>query len=294
MSTLLFKFFRKISKSISGKGLSRLPFAVFLYQSVYKKLKPKGVTTISAGDHTLFIDSHDTGSAPYLIMHGEWDPPQTEVIERLLQKGMTFIDIGANVGYFSLCAAKIVGEEGGVFSFEPDEHNYKLLARNVEKNGYNNITTVKKAVSDTNGRATFYLKEENLSAHSLVKEKNTTAVEVETTTLDDYLDGRDADVIKIDVEGAEPLVLKGMQKTLEQSEKIAVITEFYPNAIAELGYSPEEYLLNLVDMGFVLYRIGEEKGSTPTRITRDMIAGLSIVSEEKRLMNIVCLKNWDL
>jgi FkbM family methyltransferase len=289
---LFFSLFKRLSGYISGRGFARLPFATTFYQFLYKHLRPTGIVEVEVMGSRLFVNSHDTGSAPYLIMHGEWDPPQTDIIKALLKEKMVFVDIGANIGYFSLLAAGIVGETGKVIAFEPDVDNYALLMENIETNSSKNIIPVRKAVSDNAGKASFYLKSENLSAHSLVKEKDTTVVEVETVTLDDFLgDDLTAHVIKIDVEGAEPLVWKGMQKTISANKKCAIITEFYPNAIVALGYSPAEYLYNIVRAGFVLYRLGEKSGEAPSIIRESMIPEISKTGGEKHLMNILCLKN---
>ncbi len=294
MREYFFRFFKYVGKAVSGKGLANLPFATVLYQALYRCLKPRGIVEISAGGHTLFVNSRDTGSAPYLIMHGQWDPPQTEVFEKLLKPGMTFVDVGANIGYFTLLAARAVGSTGRVVAFEPDRGNFSLLQNNVERNGYQNVELVQEAVSDKAGTATFYLKKENLSAHSLVREENTTEVQVETVSLDEFFKNKPIpDVIKIDVEGAEPAVLIGMHDILAKSEKMAVITEFYPRAIASFGYAPEAYLRAFTDVGFLLYRLAEQAGVAPVAMSAKDIAEASAKTDEKFLLNILCLKNWD-
>jgi len=292
---IIFNLFRKIGQLISGKGFARLPFAVPVYQFFYKQLKPKGIVEVHAAGHTILINSKDTGLAPPLIMHGIFSPAETEVIRSILKPSMVFVDIGANIGYFSLIAARVVGEKGMVYAFEPDNEHFQLLQKNIKKNGYTNITSVKKAVSDTTGVASFYLKKDNLCAHSLIPNEKDSVVEVETITLDEYFKtNNNIDVIKIDVEGAEPAVFRGMQKVISINKKIALITEFYPNALKRCGVSPETYLQSIIDSGFILYRIDEEKQKRPSLIDVKMIPALSRGEGIQKLINILCLKNWDL
>jgi FkbM family methyltransferase len=82
---------------------------------------------------------------------------------------MTVVDIGANIGYYSLIAAEPIGTDGKVYAFEPDPDNYALLVRNVELNGYRNVETVEKAVSSESGFVTLYIDRSNFGNRSLGK-----------------------------------------------------------------------------------------------------------------------------
>lgn len=270
---LFFNIFKKLSSLISGKGLAKLPFATNIYQFVYKKLKPNGIVgIITAENHKMFVDSRDTGMAPYFIMHGDFIPDEAGVLKKILKPGMVFIDVGANIGYFSLIAAKLVGDSGKVFAFEPDENNFFLLQKNINANRYKNIIAVKKAVSDKVGTAKFYLEKENLCAHSLMPKINCDFIEIETIFLDEYFKNKKINVVKIDVEGMEPAVLSGMEKLIKVNESMAMITEYYPKAILNAGYSPKDYLESLKKNGFQLVNFGNQSG---------------------KLVNILCLKNFD-
>ena len=269
---LFFNIFKKSSRLIAGKGLAELPFATNIYQFVYKKLKPDGIVEIiTAEKHKMFVDSRDTGMAPYFIMHGDFIPDESEVLKKILKPGMIFVDVGANIGYFSLIAAKLIGDSGEVFAFEPDKNNFSLLQKNINVNGYKNITAIKKAVSDKVGTAKFYLEKENLCAHSLTPKINCDFIEIEMISLDEYFKDKKINVVKIDVEGMEPAVLSGMEKLIKANESMAIITEYYPKAILNAGYSPKDYLESLKKKGFRLVNFGNQNG---------------------KLVNILCLKNF--
>ncbi len=239
--------------------MNRLPGAGKLYRFFYAKFKPSGIAEVFSGGHKIFINSRDTGIAPYLLMGKPFAPDEIALLEKILKPKMVFVDIGANIGYFSLIAAKLVGSGGKVFAFEPDSENFKLLEKNIKANNYKNITAVQKAISDKTGKARLYLDSENLCGHSLTARKGNKFVEVETVVLDDFLRDEKIDVIKIDVEGFEPAVLEGMKNIIKNNKDIMIITEFYPNAIKRAGYSPEKYKNDLIDLGFKLTEFGEGK-----------------------------------
>lgn len=93
--------------------------------------------------HKMFLDSKDSLR---LSIHGIYEPLETELAKKEVKKGNVVLDIGANIGYYTLIFAKLVGEDGKVFAFEPDPTNFALLKKNVEMNGYKNVMFVQKAV----------------------------------------------------------------------------------------------------------------------------------------------------
>lgn len=143
-----------------------------------------------------------------------------------LEQGEVFLDIGANVGFYSLFAARRVGPSGRVFAFEPDPMTFESLRRSVRHNGFDWVSCVNAALSDREGQMPFYTVSDG-SAHSLVPEIESRArrysgrVEVRVTRLDDLtregiVDPPRIDLIKIDVEGEESRTVGGMRATLEK------------------------------------------------------------------------------
>src|SRR5262249_12364051 len=143
-----------------------------------------------------------------------------------LEEGQVFLDIGANIGFYSLFAARRVGPSGRVFSFEPDPMTFESLDRSVRRNGFGWLTRLNLALSDREGEVPFFTVSDG-SAHSLVPEAPSRAgrysgqVPVRVTRLDDLareggLDVPGVDLLKIDVEGEEPRTVAGMKATLEK------------------------------------------------------------------------------
>ncbi len=180
-----------------------------------------------------------------------WEPIETRWILDRLRPGDTFVDVGANVGYFTLLAARAVGEEGRVFAFEPDPDNFELLARNIELNHLTNVVPVQRAVSDRCGPAQLYLSERNKGDHRIFPAgERRDSIEVLTVSLDSYLgDEPDVDVVKIDTQGAEVPVLLGMGSILRWSPP-ALVVEFWPKGLAGCGATGSQLLRLLAARGF--------------------------------------------
>src|SRR5262249_35462499 len=131
-----------------------------------------------------------------------------------VRPGHTVYDLGANVGWFSLLAGRRVGAGGRVVAFEPDLQNAALAERNAARNGLANVTVVPAAVGDRDGWASF---RQEASIKGRLDEGG--GLPVPLVSLDGWIEsGRDAppDVVKIDVEGAELGVLRGMERTLRE------------------------------------------------------------------------------
>lgn len=203
------------------KGLMKIPGLAPLYKFLYLHLRPQHIFLAEVQGQKMWVDPKDTVMSQSLIMSGRHDAEkyETELFKSVVKKGDIVVDIGANIGYYTLIAAKLVGEEGKVYAFEPEPYNFGLLLRNIETNGYKNIIPVQKGISNKRGMSKLFLSPENLGAHTLYNlDQERKFVEVETITIDEYFESEEKiDVVKIDVEGAEEIVLDGMQKIIKKN-----------------------------------------------------------------------------
>lgn len=277
----LFKIFKKIMSLLRGRGLNKLPFAPKIYKFIYNRLKPDGVIKINAGKYNFFVDARDTGIAPYLIMRGSFDDNLTFFLKKILKPNMIFADIGANMGYFSIIASDLVGENGKVYAFEPDDHNYELLVKNIKLNNCLNIIPIKKAVSDKDGIAKLYLAGNDMDKHSLFV-LGEEFKEVETVALDSFFKDENPNVIKADIEGYESYLLEGSGNIISSDAMSCFVTEYCPELIKRAGRSPINYLKALFDCNLKLYKIGNN-GSL-LEIDKDF----NLTGE--KITNIACLK----
>jgi FkbM family methyltransferase len=206
------------------------------------------------------------GSECYLDMtQGRWEPGVTRLVETVVQSGMTVVDGGAHIGYFSLLAARRVGPDGRVYAFEPAPENFDLLARNIALNHYRNVVPVRKAVSDHEGVEIFFLHPDSV-AHSLIAEtfgRPRATIQVETTTLDSFFAAQRwpaVHLVKLDIEGAEPAALDGMTDLLARNRGVRLILEFIPYVLRRADRDPRALLATLRNLGFRIEMITDDQG----------------------------------
>jgi FkbM family methyltransferase len=207
---------------------------------------------------------------------------------------MTVVDVGAHVGYFSLLAARQVGPTGKVFSFEPDPINFELLERNINLNGYTNITAVNAAVADAVGSRTLFQTTLDSGRHSTYHHglPESGSVEVDTWTLDAFIETKDwpvIDLVKVDVEGAEVDVLNGMAGLCERMPNIRLIIEFNPALLESAGVESFAFLERLASLGFNVTCINEQQGVIPLEepSIKDLVTGLL---RDGSSVNLYCSK----
>ena len=194
---------------------------------------------------------------------------ETMVFEKYLKKGMRVLDLGANIGFYTLLSSFKVGNEGKVFAFEPSPQNQKLISSSLKENSFSNVVVVNSAVSDFVGKSFLYVSPYYNSEHSLFNfhyssgtNNNLHKIEVDVTTVDKTLEetGDHAiNLIKMDIEGSESKALKGMKKTLDENQNIVLITEFWPRGFDNAQSDPRDYLDELSALGFRLHHIDEIK-----------------------------------
>ncbi len=202
----------------------------------------------------------DPGDQFALSVWGVWEAMITDLFKKEIKKGDVVLDIGANIGYYTLIAAKLVGENGRVYAFEPDPDYFDLLKKNVEINDYKNVILVQKAVSDKTEMKKLYFCKEEYRIYDF-PDANHKFIEIDAIRLDDYFKNYEGkiDFIKMDIEGAELRAIQGAESLLEKNKNLKIITEFSPNGLQKFGIEPKDYLELLIDHGFDLYHINAEE-----------------------------------
>jgi FkbM family methyltransferase len=184
----------------------------------------------------LFIDASDEVIRPAIAEHGVWEPGETALLLGWLAPGMTFVDIGAHVGYYTVLAARRVSPGGLVFAFEPSPRNYELLLANVWRNELTNVVCFPWAVSDHMGFLDLFLDERNTGDNRLFQGDRGPGVRVRAVALDTLPSIRPPiDVVKIDVQGAEEAVIEGMKHLLSRSPNARITLEYWPFGLRALG-----------------------------------------------------------
>ena len=170
------------------------------------------------------------------------------LLKGIIQPGMTVVDVGANIGIYSAFFAKIVGNTGKVYAFEPSPHNFNLLQK-YNKN--KNLTLIQAAVGDTTGKITLYVSDKlNVDHRTYESGENREKIEIASYRLDDYLKSEKIDFIKMDIQGFEYQALLGMKNILQNNPDIKILMEFWPYGLAKAQSSTEELLDFLHKLGF--------------------------------------------
>ncbi len=231
----------------------------------------KKILHVKRGEHKL-----DNGCTFYLdpasnfgmrlLKDGNYEPACTDAILGLLKEGDTFIDLGANEGYFSILASKKVGMNGKVFSIEPQQRLWEVIQKNYELNYCSNATIIPYAVGEKEEKLVINLYPSiNTGASSLSNEENFGKTrnnirkkffgtqQIQTKQLDklaeDYHTGK-INLIKIDIEGFEFFALKSAQNLLKNKLIDHILIEFHPSQLKDLGQSEEEIIRFLNSYGY--------------------------------------------
>jgi FkbM family methyltransferase len=169
-----------------------------------------------------------------------------------VKKGTVAVDIGANIGFYTVLLSKIVGEKGKVYSFEPDKTNFKYL-KSITK-GRKNVVINNLAVGPKTKNITLYSSNEiNVDHQTYDNGENRKKVSVKCVSLDDFLKNERIGVVKIDIQGYDYYAIKGMQKKIEKSKHMAIVGEFWPYGLKKAGSSSNQYNEFLVKHRFKVY-----------------------------------------
>lgn len=283
-------------RTIRQKGLLTGAKTVrnFLIYWLYKKFQINGGLLLKKIQGSrMYLDVNDPGLSKGLAIHGVREEIHTKIIKRELEEGMTVVDIGANIGYYVLIEALIVAKKGRVYAIEPSPGNFELLNKNIKVNNYTDIVQPYNiAISDRCGKARLYLSEESNLPTMLNPEEYPskahadTYIEVQTTTLDDFLkDKEPVDLIRMDVEGYEVEIFDGMLNTLQGGNAPRkILFEAHPSRytpthslkprlemLLSFGYKPKAIMTDtgirpqkLIDLGYepeIIIKAGEGQAS---------------------------------
>jgi FkbM family methyltransferase len=237
------------------KRMLRIPGLIRFYRLAYNITKPTGYVTLDTQVGQLRMNAADDVMFPQIAAYGAHEPEESALLAERLKQGMVVIDAGSNVGYHSLLASKAVGPSGRVFAFDPDPENMGLLRANLDLNGVTNVTTVNSALSDRAQTARFYRDTANHGAHTLSRTNVEVPGEefsVSCVRLDDALEGlgvQRVDFIKVDIQGAEAMMLRGAKKTLER-DRPTLLLEFWPAGLRAMGDRPLDLLEAMRGFGY--------------------------------------------
>ena len=210
--------------------------------------------------------THDLGTLAVLIERGDLERGTRRLIERLIEPGDVFVDVGANLGLHTLAAGRAMQGRGRVYAIEPFGPTVELLRESVLINGLSAIVEIHQAAaSDHRGQQPLFLGPVS-GHHSLLplsppQGSEPSSVDVPVVTLDDVLaDAAPVNLMKIDVEGTELEVLDGARSVIGRNEEIALIVEYGPSHLERAGRSAQDWFSRFDDLGLSFREIDAETG----------------------------------
>lgn len=211
----------------------------------------------------MFVHSKtDAHISKQIAESGSWEVYETQLLQAMLFSGATFVDVGANIGYYCVLASGLVDSAGQVFAFEPEQDNFELLEKNIDLNDLTNIVAVQAALSDTTATGHVYLNEENRGDHQIYQQQsNNKNGVVRDKQAIQLLNGagffaalkspvNNIDVLKVDTQGAESAVIKGLMPIIQASlPKLKILIEFTPYSLRQAGSNGMELLDLIISLG---------------------------------------------
>jgi len=282
---------------VSSPALHRLQRALFvagtwrpvelatrLYARLHRPCTYVGEHTLltqTAFGHLIHLDTRDTSLMPSLVAYGYWEAGVTRTILRLLRPGQRVVEVGANVGYYTLLFASRVGPTGSVTAFDANPRAVDLLRRTLAANGLATAArVVPMAVGDRPGRVTLHRLARQQGSSSIyafgpedlaVWDDEAAPLEVEATSLDAFFDAdrTPVDLVKIDAEGAEPAIVAGMTGLLARSPHVRLVVELIPASLRRAGHDPRAFVESIVRLGFRVQTI--DRSGRPHDATIDTL-----------------------
>lgn len=291
----LFKLLRILVRSLVGTGLGGIwPFGS-IYRLIARVVVPEQQKLVKVNGYRLRVRVEKgkdiDGIAQRLIFDGKYEYTASRVVQEIVRPGMTAIDIGANIGYYTVMLSKLVGNTGTVWAFEPELLNLTELIGNVQLNGCDNVIVDKRAIGREECIHPLHICQDESGAHSLIDipDRKGRIEQVEVTTLDSIFSNTQVHFIKCDTEGNEVNVLLGAKNLLQRQESLPILMlEVWPEGLTLSGHNTSD-LIDILESYkyYCLYLIDEWKNQI-WRTDLDLI--LHYYKKYKFAANIICSK----
>ncbi len=203
-------------------------------------------------------DASDTIISEKLRSEQCWEPYETQLVLKHFHAGEVFVDVGANIGYYTMLASEIAGPQGNVIAYEPDQNNFALLQENVKTNGLGNAQLHPLALSDRDESGQLFLSTDNFGDHRIYSaggERSSHPIKL--VHGDQHLESQTSriDFLKIDTQGAEYFVVNGLKQLIAaNSAHLRMILEFCPYGIRHSGADGDQ-LIELLESFGMQYHI---------------------------------------
>ncbi len=224
-----------------------------------------------------------------------WEPFETEIVRRLCRPGDFVMDIGGNIGWYSVLMAQLIGPTGRLMTFEPDPDNFEMLKRNIARcTAGPRPELFREAVGDEPGAVRLFLSDTNLGDHRTFDDGTGRAsIETPQRSLESILAGesRLPDLVKSDTQGAEGRIVKGARRLFASGWRPILLIEFWPYGLDGSGGDAISLWNELADLGYVAYEVTERRprlyALPPERVRLLLSTEIDVASEG--FINILAL-----
>jgi FkbM family methyltransferase len=233
------------------------------------------VMTSRSSGVRVYCDARDRRIPPIESLNfGGYERSEMDMTLRIIRPGFTVLDIGANIGWYSLNIAKAV-PDSQIFAFEPIPDTYRQFVDNITLNSLNSVHAFNFGFSDHIGTTDFFFDPEvsvRASLAHLVETDHARCTTCRIRTVDDFIDEKSCpvDFIKCDVEGAELLVFRGARRTLER-DRPAVFTEMLRKWTAKFGYHPNDIIQLFRELGYGCHTVSGTGLRPITEVTESTV-----------------------
>ncbi|MEQ9815082.1 MAG: FkbM family methyltransferase [Azospirillaceae bacterium] len=234
-----------------------------MLRKLFRKRRRTATFKLPQLNEPFSLELHPQGEAVSDIMfqHAVWEPTETEIFCKVIKPGDFVLDLGANIGYYSILSSMLSGLDGLVFSIEPNQENYYLLKRNISRNRRLNISALNAAAGNKKGTTELYHSDINYGDHRTSPiEGGARRSTVKLTTTDSIIQSvkKKPRLLKIDCQGAEGVILEGMINTIgdRKLRPEYIIIEFWPYGLHNHGVEPDEFLRHIFSINYKVIDIG--------------------------------------
>ena len=278
-----------------GHGFGKNPVVRKILKKSKVLLKPEYVII---DKQKIYLDKWDSLDLLENKVYGELD---TKIVKKVVKTDDVVLDLGANIGYFTILFAKLVGNNGKVIAFEPEFNNFQSLKKNIAENGFHNVIAENKAVSEKNGTTVLYTGTKSSGANRIYepkkaqewrekgKQQKFLKNEIETVSIDEFLNNNkieNVDFIKMDIEGGEFFALKGMKNVLK-NPNLKIFMEWDKPALEDSGIKPIQVLELLKEENFYIYYVHDKKNKLEKADENKL---LTSETYKIKTINLLCTK----
>ena len=235
----------------------------------------RSIRVVPIEDFLIGVPAEEWRMEAFLRHRGWPEPGLVKVFRETVQPGMVVVDVGASFGFFTLLAARQLRGDGRIHSFEPAPSTFDLLKKNFQLNGFleSGIASFHQAAAaDSDGSATLSVFADDSGHNTLFGAGDgDESVPVRTTRLDEALKGEARiDVVKIDAEGADLAVLRGMRRVIARNPNIRIFMEFAPSNLRRAGLNPPDVLAEIMSFELTTRRVVEPTGEIRLVSSREL------------------------